>query len=142
MICVKQSKGAPDGGACPFRLPKTLWGFRILVVLGGLYSNARHKACESNEADRYRVMAAPPLVCRKDHAGSGDQQRHKDDHGFGRCRFTCAPSASRGHADERAGDPLHGGRIDAKASGDLADAVAGILASFQSRTDATLNVGR
>jgi len=47
-------------------------------------------------------MAAPPLVCRKDHAGSGDQQRHKDDHGFGRCRFTCAPSASRDCADERA----------------------------------------
>ena len=56
--------------------------------------------------------------------------------------FICAPSASRDRADERAGDPLHGGRIDAKASGDLANAVAGILASFQSRTDAPLNVGR
>ena len=35
--------------------------------------------------------------------------------------------ASRDHADERAGDPLHRGRIDAKASGDLANAIAGLI---------------
>src|SRR6516225_6950489 len=56
--------------------------------------------------------------------------------------FICVLSASRDRADERAGDPLHGGWIDAKASGDLANAVASILASFQSRADAPLNVGR
>ena len=66
------------------------FGLRILVVLCGFYGNARHKPCESNEADRYRVMAAPPLVHRKGHASSRAQQRHQDDHGFGRCRFTCA----------------------------------------------------
>ena len=63
-----------------------LCGFRIVVVLGGFYSNARRKACESNKADRYHVMAAPPLMHRKGHAGSGEQQRHEDDHGFGRCQ--------------------------------------------------------
>ena len=47
--------------------------------------------------------------------------------GEGRFSFICALSASRGHADERAGDPLHRGRIDAKASGDLANAIAGLI---------------
>jgi hypothetical protein len=56
-------------------------GFRILVVLCGFYGNARHKPCESNEADRYRVMAAPPLVHRKGHPSSRGQQRHQDHHG-------------------------------------------------------------
>src|SRR6516164_7042194 len=94
-----------------------LCGFGILVVLCGFYDSARHKACESNEADRYHVMAAPPPMYRKSHAGPRDQQRHQDDHGFGRCRFTCAPSASRGHADERADhlllDALHRTSADA-----------------------------
>jgi len=40
----------------------------------------------------------------------------KQTSGGGRFSFICA-SASRGRADERASDPLHGGRIDAKASG-------------------------
>jgi hypothetical protein len=53
-------------------------GCRILVVLRGFYGNARRKACESNEADRYQMIAAPPLMHRKGHAGSGDQQRHQD----------------------------------------------------------------
>jgi hypothetical protein len=46
--------------------------FPILVVLCGFYGNTGHKPCESNETDRYHVMAAPPLVHRKGHAESGD----------------------------------------------------------------------
>jgi len=53
-------------------LPENLCGFRIVVVLCGFYGNTRHKPCESNETDRYHVMAAPPLVHRKGHAESGD----------------------------------------------------------------------
>jgi hypothetical protein len=79
------------------RLPENLCGFRILVVLRGFYGNARNKACKSNEADRYQMIATPPLMHRKGHAGPRDQQRHQDDHG---CCFICAPS--RGHDDERA----------------------------------------
>jgi len=55
-------------------------GFGVLVVLRGFYVNARNKACESNEADRYQMIAAPPLMHRKGHAGSRDQPRHQDDH--------------------------------------------------------------
>ena len=62
------------------RCQYAICGFRILVVLCGFYGNARHKACESNEADCYQMIAAPPLMHRKGHAGSGDQQRHQDDH--------------------------------------------------------------
>src|SRR6516165_4215317 len=73
-------------------------------------------------------MAAPPLMHRKGHAGSGDQQRHQDDHGFGRCRFTCALSASRGRADERAFhlllNALHRAGADAALTRDLAYAFA------------------
>jgi len=54
---------------------RNLCGLRIVVVLGGFYGNARHKPCESNGADRYHVMAAPPLVHRKGHACSRGQQR-------------------------------------------------------------------
>src|SRR6516164_5513517 len=115
--------------AAGLRLLENLCGFRALVVLRGFYGNARHKACESNKADRYHVMAAPPLMHRKGHAGSGDQQRHQDDHGFGRCRFTCAPSASRDHADERAFhlllNALHRASADAALTRDLAHALAG-----------------
>ena len=57
-----------------------LCGFRILVVLGDLYGNARHNQCKSNEADRHDVMAVPPLMHRKGHAGPRDQQRHQGDH--------------------------------------------------------------
>src|SRR5215469_11225743 len=103
-------------------------GFRILVVLCGFYGNARHKACESNEGDCYQMIAAPPLMHRKGHAGSGDQQRHQDDHGFGRWRFTCAPSASRDCADERAihllPNALHCASADAALTRDLAHALA------------------
>jgi hypothetical protein len=77
--------------------PKNLCGFRILVVFRGFYGNARNKACESNEADGYQMVAAPPLMHRKGHAGPRDQQRHQNDHG---CCFVCAPS--RGGVDERA----------------------------------------
>ena len=56
------------------RLPENLCGFRILVVFRGFYGNARNKACESNEADRYQMVAAPPLMHRKGHAGPRDQQ--------------------------------------------------------------------
>jgi len=65
-------EGSPRG----LRLLQNLCGFRVLVGLGGLYGNARNKTCESNEADRYQVIAAPPLVYRKGHAGPRDQQRH------------------------------------------------------------------
>jgi hypothetical protein len=51
-----------------------------MVVLGGFYGNTRNKACERNEADRYQMIAAPPLMYRKSHAGPCDQQRHQDDH--------------------------------------------------------------
>ena len=61
-------------------LSENLCGFRILVLLRGFYGNARHKPYESNEADRYQVIAAPPLMHRKGHASSGDQQCHHDDH--------------------------------------------------------------
>jgi len=60
------------------RLPENLCGFRILVR--GFYGNAGNKACESNEADRYQMVAAPPLMHRKGHAGPRDQQRHQNDH--------------------------------------------------------------
>ena len=61
-------------------LSENLCGFRILVVLRGFYGNARNKACESDEADRYQMIAAPPLMHRKGHAGPRDQQCHEDDH--------------------------------------------------------------
>ena len=76
-------------GANKDRITRHLWlsenlsGFRILIVLRGFYGNARNKACESNEADRYQVVAAPPLMHRKGHAGPRDQQRRQDDHGCG-----------------------------------------------------------
>src|SRR5215470_1372714 len=116
-----------------------IWDLWFLVVLCGFYGNARHKACESNKADRYHVMAAPPLMHCKAHAGSGDQQRHQDDHGFGRCRFTCAPSASCDCADERAvhliRNTLHGAVADANFAGDLDDAHT----SAQTLLDALFN---
>jgi hypothetical protein len=61
-------------------LSYNLCGFRILVVLGGFYGSARDQACESNKADRHHVVAAPPLMHGKGHAGSRDQQCHQDDH--------------------------------------------------------------
>jgi hypothetical protein len=64
-----------------YTLPEKARRFRILVVLTGFYGNARHQQCESDEADRNQVMAAPPLVHRKGHAGPRDQQCHQDDHG-------------------------------------------------------------
>jgi len=112
------------------RLPENLCGFRILVVFRGFYGNARNKACESNEADRYQMVAAPPLMHRKGHAGPHDQQRHQDNHG---CCFICALSASRGGADERAGDPLYGGRVNAKALGNAAYTFTGALTLVQGK---------
>jgi hypothetical protein len=109
-------------------LPENLCGFRLLVVLGVFYGNARNQTCESNKADRRHVVAAPPLVYRKGHACSRDQQRHQDDHRFGRCRFTCAPSTSRGRAGERAFhlllNALHRAGPDAALTRDLAYAFA------------------
>jgi hypothetical protein len=43
-------------------------------------ANARNQTCESNEADRYQMVAPPPLMHRKGHAGPRDQQRHQNDH--------------------------------------------------------------
>ena len=39
-------------------LPENRCGFRVLVVLRCFYGDARNKACESNEADRYQMIAA------------------------------------------------------------------------------------
>src|SRR5262249_24381242 len=109
-------------------LPENLCGFRLLVVLGGFYGNARNQTCESNKADRYQVIAAPPLMHRKGHAGSRDQQRHQDDHDIGRCRFIFAPSTSRDRTDERAihllPNALHCASADAALTRDLAHALA------------------
>jgi hypothetical protein len=78
---------------------------------------------------------------RKGHAGSGDQQRHQDDHGFGRCRFTCALSVSRDRADERAFhlllNALHRTSADATLARDLAYA----FAATQMRLDAHFKRG-
>jgi len=65
------------------RLPQNLCGFRILIVLSRFYGNARNKAGESNEADRYQMVAAPPLMHREGHAGPRGQQRHQNDHAIG-----------------------------------------------------------
>jgi len=135
--CAAAAQGRSDSAATHSE-PKT-GGAELFFAVSTATPAIRH--AKVIKPIRYHVMAAPPVMHRKGHAGSGDQQRHQDDHGFGRCRFTCAPSASRDRADERAGDPLHRGRIDGKASGDLANAIAGILAGFQSRTDALLDVG-
>jgi len=51
------------------RLPQNYCGFGILVVLGGLNGNACHDQCESDEANRHHVLAKPPLMHRKTHAG-------------------------------------------------------------------------
>ena len=81
------------------------------------------------------MIAAPPLMHRKGHAGSGDQQCHQDNHGFGRCRFTYAPSTSRGHADERAFhlllDALNGAGADAALARDLAHAFTRRLPTYR-----------
>ena len=86
-------------------------------------------------------MTAPPLMHRKGHAGSDDQQRHQDDHGFRRCRFTYAPSTSRGHADERAihllPNALHCACADAALTRDLAHA----FAATRMRLDALFQCG-
>jgi hypothetical protein len=57
-----------------------------------------------------------------------------------RFSFICALSASRGRVGERAGDPLHSRWVDAKPSGDHANAVAGFLASLESGADATFDI--
>src|SRR6516165_12217231 len=101
-----------------------------------LYGNARNKACESNEADRYQMVAAPPLMHRKGHAGPHDQQRHQDNHGY--C-FICAPS--RGGADERAGDPLHSGRVNAKTLGNPTHTFTGVFTIVQGDLDTLLKLG-
>ena len=107
------------------QLPQDLYGFVVLVVLRGLHGSARHNQCESDEGNRHDVIAAPPLLHRKGHAGSRDQQRRRGDHG---CRFTCAPQASRGHAVERAlhrlVDALHRAGADAQLACDLSHALA------------------
>jgi hypothetical protein len=54
-------------------LLENLCGFRVLVVLGGLYGSACNQACESNKADGHHMMATPPLMHRKGHAGPRDQ---------------------------------------------------------------------
>src|SRR6516164_1269583 len=92
-------------------------------------------------SEDFHGMTAPPLMHRKGHAGSDDQQRHQDDHGFGRCRFTCAPSASRDCADERAFhlllNALHRTSTDAALARDLAYA----FAATQMRLDALFKRG-
>ena len=74
---------------------------------------------------------------RKGHAGTRDQQRHQDNHG---CCFICAPS--RGGADERAGDPLHSGRVNAKTLGNPAYTFTGALTLVQGDPDSLLKARR
>ena len=47
--------------------------------------------------------------------------------------YICALSASRGGADERAGDPLYGGRVNAKALGNAAYTFTGALTLVQGK---------
>jgi hypothetical protein len=48
-----------------------LCGFRFLVVLCGFYPSDKPR--NSDECDRYHVMAVPPLVHGKRRAASGNQ---------------------------------------------------------------------
>jgi Aldehyde dehydrogenase family len=59
---------------------------------------------------------------------------------LGRFGFICAPSASRGHLGERAGDPLHRARINAKALGDAAHTLTSAFTLVQGREGAKLVV--
>ena len=65
---------APRGlkPACLWLL-ENLCGLRILVVLGRFYGNASHNQRKSDEADGHHVMAVPPLMHRKGHAGPGER---------------------------------------------------------------------
>jgi hypothetical protein len=60
---------------------------------------------------------------------------------LGRFGFICAPSASRGHLGERAADPLHRARINAKALGDAAHTFTSALTLVQGRLDSFLKLG-
>ena len=118
-------RAAPQVERGGLRLPQNYCGFGIRVLLRGLHGNARHNQCESDEGNRHDVIAAPPLLHRKGHTRSCDQQRRKDDHG---CRFTCAPSTSRRRADEKAihlpPDALNGAAANAQLAGNFQDAFA------------------
>jgi hypothetical protein len=45
------------------------------LLFAAFYGNAGHNQCKSNQTDRYHVLAMPPLMHGKGHAGCGDQQR-------------------------------------------------------------------
>ena len=59
---------------------------------------------------------------------------------MGRFGFICAPSASRGRDGERAADPLHRARINAKTLGDAAYTFTSALTVVQGRLDPSLGV--
>lgn len=57
------------------------------------------------------------------------------------CDFICAQLASRGRGGERAADPLHRTRINAKTLGNLADTFTSALALVQCGQDSFLKLG-
>src|SRR6516165_570662 len=119
-----QVSRTPAAAGEPLWLPHSGCSSRLLW-------HARNKACESNEADRYQMVAAPPLMHRKGHAGPRDQQRHQNDHG---CCFICAPS--RGGVDERAFHLLLNALYRASADAQLTRDLAYAFAATQLRLDA------
>src|SRR6516165_11441475 len=59
-----------------------------------------------------------------------------------RPHFICVPSASRGRADERAGDPLHSGRINTKALGNATHTFTSAPTLVQGGLDTLLKLSR
>ena len=59
----------------------------------------------------------------------------------GRSGLICAPSASRARDGERAADPLHRARINAKTLGDAAYTFTSALTLVQGRLDSLLKFG-
>ena len=67
--------------------------------------------------------------------------RSVGDERFGRFDFICAPSTSSGHADERAGDPLHRAWVNAKTFGNPTDTFTSPLTFVQGGLDSFLEFG-
>src|SRR5262249_1161635 len=61
--------------------------------------------------------------------------------GWRALRIICVLSASRDRAHERAGDPLHSGRVNAKALGNPTHALTGALTLVQGVLDSLLKLG-
>jgi hypothetical protein len=58
-----------------------------------------------------------------------------------RAKFICAPAASHDHADERAADPLHRARVNAKTLGDPTYTFTSALTLIQGCLDSLLKLG-